>query len=343
MELNNNKTTLIILFLLLLSFSIGNAQEKRIRIRMPKIHKKEHPKTINSEAVKALNLGAPLKPSTSTHVSAYDVDALTDELLKRQRLEKADSTGVRPLLGYSAFRGFYESNKTGRKITVDPSWLMPKDFFINLKTDRITLTSSILATMKRFPATRPKINGFRFGMENILESIFWKKAPDHWTAYSKNSIPMSTLQNLPTLMPDSLVRLRMIVSTGIDSMIRNSNKKYKIVYLFCADNSKQKDNFKRITSYVSNHKDLYYFIPISDIRKVAPVALYLKRQGYFDNAYIVDRPEGIMRSLAKMSDMKKSSASPTFFVLDSQNKVVAVGNDSSFNNSELDSTLSGLK
>jgi|GEM_PF-1926028 len=356
MELND-KTTLIILFLLLFSFSIGNAQEKKIRVKVPKKAKSERQVPIKTlETIQAPILGAPLNPSTSSHVSAYDVDDLTDELLHRKRIQYNHDSSGRPLIGQSVFGGFYGHRKPGDRLTVDWRWLMSDSVFIKMHPDRIDLNSSIFASIDDYisnsnkPLSQrkvlaplyvksfaPDVNGFHVDFEKLLESIFWKKAPDHWTHYG--DISQSVLAQLPTLMPDSLVRLRMLETSDVSSVVMGPSTKYKIVYFFCADKGNQKDSFKRIASYVSSHEDKYYFIPISGVDKLSNVASYLKHQGYFEKAYVVNSPGTLIRTFAKMADMKQAKDVPTYFVLNKDNKVIATGNSDSDDFGKLDSII----
>jgi|WetSurMetagenome_2_1015567.scaffolds.fasta_scaffold267470_2 hypothetical protein len=330
MELN--KTLALIFFFINLNFSIGSAQEKTIRFKKLKSHNIERPVKINPEVLKSLNLRAPLRPSASTHVSAYGVDELTDELLGRKKLKVDSSTDLRPLLGTSVFQGFYQSRVSGQWATVDSRWLVPKDFLMQMHPNRITLDKSILASIhKKYWNGGQRAPILTFSMEKILENIFRGHAKDCWTAYSRDFFPRSLWNKLSVDMPDSLVRLRMLASSDVDSVIQKSDKKYKIVYFFCADKNMKDNNFDKVSSYVASHKELFHFVPISGMKELSSIALYLKHQGFFDQAYVVDRPGGVIRALCKMADLKKVSSEPSLFVLDGQNHIIATETDSALN------------
>lgn len=345
--INNNKLLLFVFFCVCFSSAIV-AQEKQIKIKYPKgffEHMNEtKSRKNNKKQTQTTKSNQSVKLTKDSNSGTYDIHELTDELLKKSI--KRDTDIIRPLLGISAFQGFYEgSHKKDERITADWRWLVPKDFLKNMPPPgRISAKNYMLVGVG--PGALGKFgpqNNMRFGMmggnvnfgtncsiESLLQYVFWhkRKAKDHWSNYA--SIPDSVLKNITTDMPDSLVRLQMISASEIKSLVKGDDKKYKIIYIICEGDKKQSDNLKLIRSYVDNHKDRFCLVPLSDINNLSTAALCLKRSGYFEQAYVVNRSEGLVRVLCKMASWNNEKDGPSLFIVDDHNKVVDVETDKSF-------------
>lgn len=346
-----NKKIFFFLFFACLSW-VAIAQEKQIKIKYPKGFF-EHPKKPNAHKNKNQNPTTKILPpiTPTNHSDDYGIRELTNELLSNAL--KRDTDVIRPLLGMSVFQGFYGSHYTKKdKITADWRWLVPKDFLKNIPpAGRVSAKNYLFrgpGIMGQYGA--PDNMHFNmmggnvdFGMncsiENLLEYVFLhkRKAKDHWSHY--DDLPDSALKNLSTEMPDSLVRLRIIAASEIKSLVKNDDKKFKIIYFFCTGDQKQSDNFKLISSYVNNHKETFCLVPLSDINNLSVAALCLKKNSYFEQAYVINRPEGLVRVLCKMAGWDNKKEIPSLFIIDSQNKIVDVETDQTFQLKNLESII----
>jgi hypothetical protein len=249
---------------------------------------KEKEIIINPEALKAINLGSPRVSSpSSSFMSPTDVKDLTNEILgKKKNLQ--DPREGKIMLGMSCFASFYENPKHGQKLKVDPMGFGS----LNISTRRgmelskaaMTpryLSSDKIATMFG-PSSNPLLS---FSAEDILRSIFWRNPPDLWTHYGDLSKNLS----VETELPDSLVRIRMASVSMMDSLIKTSQKKYKIVYLFCDDADYSKANFPEIAKYVASNKEKFDLFPVSGKKDddVSCIAKYLKKVAYFSPVYVM--------------------------------------------------------
>ncbi len=289
------KRSLLFIFLIVAGFSIAKAYErqdtlkKHIKTPLGEVSK-EKEIIINPEALKAINLGAPRMSSNSSSslLSPTDIKELTNKILGKKEVLLDPKEG-KIMLGFSCFSSFYQNPQPGRKLKVDPmgfgTAVAVKKGGMMLNKDAMTpkyLASDKIATLFG-PSLRPMGT---FSMEDLLESIFWKKPRDLWTHYA--DLPKNL--SVQTEMPDSLVRIRTATLAMMDSLIRKSQKKYKIVYLFCDDVDYSKANFPDVVKYVASNKDRFELFPVSSKKKedVSCIAKYLKKVAYFDPVYVIN-------------------------------------------------------
>jgi len=289
------KRSLLLIFLVVAGFGIARAYEsqdtlkKHVKMPVGEVSK-EKEIIINPEALKAINLGAPRMSSNSSSslMSPTDVRELTNKILGKKE-EPLDSKEGRIMLGFSCFSSFYQNPHPGQKLKVDPmgfaTAVAVKKGGMMLSKEAITpryLASDKIATLFG-PSLHPMGT---FSMENILESIFWIKPKDHWTHYAD----LPTNLSVQTEMPDSLVRIRRATLAMMDSLIKKSQKKYKIVYLFCDDVDYSKANFPDVVKYVASNKEKFELFPVSTKKNedVSCIAKYLKKVSYFDPVYVIN-------------------------------------------------------
>lgn len=244
---------------------------------------------INPDALKALNLGAPRKLSNRYYsVPESSVKDLTDEILGKKKSLDEPQAG-RIMLGVSRFASFYNSpNRTNSRIKVDAMGFgleMPK-------RGGMVLSKAAMARKYTAGIVFPSINrinqvsGVSFSLESILQSIFHRDPPKLWNKYRDIA---RVNYNVETEMPDSLVRIRQATVEMIDSLIKSSHKKYKIVYLLCEDTDLSKSGFLDIAKYVHERKNEFDLFPVSDkgMKEVSCIAKYLKKNAYFSPVYVM--------------------------------------------------------
>jgi hypothetical protein len=288
------KRNYLFIFFLVAGFAIANAYERQDTLKRHLVTpvgevSKEKEIIINPEALKAINLGAPrMSSSSSSFMSPTDVRDLTNEILGKKDNFQDLKVG-KIMLGMSCFASFYENPKRGQKLKVDPMGFGS----LNISTRRgMELSKAAMAprylasdkmTTLYGPSSRP---GLSFSAEDILRSIFWRKAPDLWTHYA--DLPKSL--SLETELPDSLVRIRMTSVSMMDSLIKTSQKKYKIIYLFCDDADFSKADFPEVAKYVASNKDKFELFPVSGKKNedVSCIAKYLKKVAYFNPVYVMN-------------------------------------------------------
>lgn len=288
------KRNYLFIFLFVAGFVAANAQQRQDTLKRHSVTpigeiSQDKELKINPEALKAINLGSPrMSSSSSSFMNPTDVRDLTNEILgKKENLNEPHEGKI--MLGMSCFSSFYENPKRGQMLKVDPIGFgvlkTPKKGGMVINKDAITpryLASDKMSTMFG-PSSRP---GLSFSAEDILESIFWRKPPDLWTHYA--DLPKNL--SIETEMPDSLVRIRMASVAMMDSLIKTSQKKYKIVYLFCDDVDYSTENFPEVVKYVDSHKDRFDLFPVSGKKNegLSCIAKYLKKVAYFSPVYVMN-------------------------------------------------------
>jgi len=125
----------------------------------------------------------------------------------------------------------------------------------------------------------------------------------------------------------------------IDTIIKSTKKKYKIVYLFSAKCHSSAELFPQITKFVNDHSLEFVLFPIIGHKyKEIPVFKdYLNRNHYYKPVYILNmgkygkkrnpfkRLDQLTKTLCKECDYEKMGFS-SFFVIDENNKVIVHNN-----------------
>lgn len=246
---------------------------------------------INPDALKALNLGSPRKLSNRYYsVPSTSINALTNEILGKN-IPPKDSVNGRIMLGISRFTSFYASAKYGKsKIKVDAmgfGFELPKRGGMVLSKEAMAPKYSpgfVFPSMAR--ANQMAGASFTVNIESLLESIFYKDPPKLWTKYHN---PLKMTYSVETEMPDSLVRIRETNAFAMDSIINTSHKKYKIIYLICADTDFSKTDFSDVAKYVAHRDKEFDLFPVSEkgMNDVSCIAKYLKKNAYFSPVYVM--------------------------------------------------------
>lgn len=251
---------------------------------------------INPEALKSINLGAPRMSSSSSFMNSTDVKDLTNEILGKKQTLKDPKEG-KLMLGMSCFANFYENPKRGQRLKVDPmgfgSLAIPTKMGMQISKEAIKpryLASDMISTM--FGPSGKSFGGLysgaslSFSAEDILESIFRKKPKDLWTHYADNS---KSYFHIETEMPENLVKIRQADVAMMDSLIKTSQKKYKIVYLFCDEADLSLSNFPDVVKYVASHKDKFELFPVSEKNQngLSCIAKYLHKVSYYNPVYVM--------------------------------------------------------
>lgn len=246
---------------------------------------------INPDVLKSLNLGTPRKLSNHYYsVPSISVEALTNEILGKD-IPPKDSINGRIMLGISRFSSFYANSKYGKsKIKVDAmgfGFELPKRGGMVLSKEAMAPKLSpqfVFPSMAR--ANQMVGISLPLNIGSILESIFHKSPPQLWSKYSIHS---NVNYNVETEMPDSLVRIRETNALAMDSIINSSHKKYRVVYLICADTDFSKTDFSEVAKYVAHREKEFDLFPISEkgMNDVSCVAKYLKKNAYFSPVYVM--------------------------------------------------------
>ncbi len=284
------KKTSLSIILFVTGFMIGYAQQRQDTLKrhsatsLGEISKDKELK-INPDVLKLINLGSPRVSSSSSFMNPTSVKDLTNDILGKTPIRK-DTVQGRIMLGMSCFSGFYQNPKHGKVLKVDPMGFaplkMPPKGGMVIRASAPSYRASDRVSSMYGPSSNPL---FSFGVEDLLESIFWRKPPDRWTHYG--DLPTLSLE---TELPDSLVRIRQASVAMMDSLVRHSQKKYKIVYLFCDDADYSKANFPEVLKYINSRKDEFDLFPVSsgkDKNDLSCIAKYLKTIAYFSPVYVM--------------------------------------------------------
>jgi hypothetical protein len=289
------RNNLFIIFFVI-GFVVANAQQRQDTLKRHSVTPKselsqDKELKINPEALKAINLGSPrMSSSFSSFMNPTDVKDLTNEILGKKMTLQEPKEG-RLMLGLSCFSSFYDNPKHGKKLKVDPMGFgpinMPPRGGMVISKEAIKpryLASDQISSMFG-PSSRA---GLSFSAEDMLQYIFKKKPKDLWSHYADK--PKSSF-NIETEMPDSLVRIRLANVEMMDSLINTSQKKYKIVYLFCDDADYSKVNFPEVAKFVASRKAEFDLFPVSEKNKkedLSCIAKYLKKEAYFSPVYVLN-------------------------------------------------------
>lgn len=144
------------------------------------------------------------------------------------------------------------------------------------------------------------------------------------------------IQNiLNTNINDSLPQIYITDINTIDSLIRLSGKKYKIIYFFSSKCHSSIESFPKLIEVINENNAKVDLFPVSGNKysEVPNITNYLKRQHYFKPIYILDtdkygnksnpfkRIDILTQKLCKECEFKKMGFS-SFFVLDNNNNIV---------------------
>ncbi|BEG98263.1 hypothetical protein [Bacteroides sedimenti] len=242
---------------------------------------------INPDALKSINLGAPrISPSSNSIGSSTEIKDLTNKILGKVNTNLEEG---RPMLGFSCF-GTSLVNMKRKGLSVNAMAFTPQKTQVGrgmvINSDAIKpryLAPDRIAAMAG-PSSRP---AFSFSAEDMLQSIFRKTPKDYWTHYADLS---KGSYNIETEMPEELVKIRMTDVAMMDSLIRSSHKKYKIVYLFCKDKDLAKQNFPEVAKFVDTRKSDFELFPISERDQkegTACIAKYLHKAAYYNPVYVM--------------------------------------------------------
>ena len=120
----------------------------------------------------------------------------------------------------------------------------------------------------------------------------------------------------------------------IDTILKRSDKKYKIVYLFSMNCHSSLELFPRLVDFVNSNSEFELF-PIEGHRAIdtAMIKKYLSYYNFFGTMFILDtdkygnkrnpfsRLDKLTKTICKECDYKKMGFS-SFYIFDEENKVV---------------------
>lgn len=282
------KKNYLFLLFLIAGFAVANAQQRTDTLKRKSAApagelSPDKEIYINPDALKSINLGAPRMSSSSTARKSTEVKDLTDKILGKIKTYPQEG---RPMLGFSCFG----PSGNGRKLKVDPMAFCTKKTLagvgmtfnvkpIYIAPDRITAMAG--------PSSPSSGLVCSFSAEDLLQSIFNKKPKDYWTHYA--DMPPTSF-NIETEMPKELVKIRMADVAMMDSLVKTSRKKYKIVYLFCDNTDLSSQNFPEVARFVDSRKGDFELFPVSKREKkedVTCIAKYLHQVAYYSPVYVM--------------------------------------------------------
>ena len=148
------------------------------------------------------------------------------------------------------------------------------------------------------------------------------KASDHIEAIASHK-----LKNKPNIFITDF--------NALDTLIKRSKKKYKIVYNFSSACSASTETFPSLLKFLNENDIFFELFPIGGhkYKRVPDYLNYLKKINYFNPVYIVDtekygkygnrfkRLAKVTKQICNECNTNKMGAS-SFFVVDENNKVV---------------------
>jgi hypothetical protein len=169
----------------------------------------------------------------------------------------------------------------------------------------------------------------------ILVILIYSQIYSQRSDYVFEKLPLSTT-DLHQLYKENIIPHVYIADISeISTLVKNSKKKYKVVYFFSPTCHSSKDAFPEFVKYFMKNDTLFDFFPVSGLRydKIQSITNYLKSVKYYNPIFIIDtekhgnKSEPFKRldllSVAMCPDcIHKEMGFSSYFILDSNNKVI---------------------